>query len=186
MKIIHRDPTLHAQRVAAIKKAKGTATARKQASEAMKTFFSNPENRLKRSIAMKGLKFYCSNCGEEGHRRFYCPVRKNDTVGGEHKFRCGLCGERGHNRRTCHKSRSSESATMGDHRRHHCMLCGQIGHNRRTCPHGAQKKGSTSAFKKKEGSSSTKMKGLQTSRGRTYCCSYCFEKGHNIRTCPNR
>ncbi|CAK9137091.1 unnamed protein product [Ilex paraguariensis] len=55
MKIIHRDPMLHAQRVAAIKKTKGTAAARKHASEAMKTFFRDPENRLKRSIAMKGL-----------------------------------------------------------------------------------------------------------------------------------
>ncbi|BBG94212.1 zinc knuckle CCHC-type family protein [Prunus dulcis] len=53
MKIIHRDPMLHAQRVAAIKKAKGTAAARKRASEALKVFFSDPENRRKRSIAMK-------------------------------------------------------------------------------------------------------------------------------------
>ncbi|WJZ81029.1 hypothetical protein VitviT2T_000892 [Vitis vinifera] len=55
MKIIHRDPKLHAQRVAAIKKAKGTAAARKRASEALKAFFRDPENRRKRSIAMKGL-----------------------------------------------------------------------------------------------------------------------------------
>ena len=46
-------------------KAKGTDAARKQASESMKTFFSDPENRLKRSVAMKGqLHFleegYCS------------------------------------------------------------------------------------------------------------------------------
>jgi len=54
MKIIHQDPELHAQRVAAIKRTKGTAAARKHASETQKTFFSNPENRLKRSIAMKG------------------------------------------------------------------------------------------------------------------------------------
>ncbi|XP_015649693.1 uncharacterized protein [Oryza sativa Japonica Group] len=53
MKIIHQDPKLHAQRVAAIKKTKGTAAARKHASETQKAFFSNPENRLKRSIAMK-------------------------------------------------------------------------------------------------------------------------------------
>ncbi|KAK6160011.1 hypothetical protein DH2020_003392 [Rehmannia glutinosa] len=54
MKIIHKDPVLHAQRVAAIKKTKGTAAARKHASEAMKSYFSDPENRRKRSIAMKG------------------------------------------------------------------------------------------------------------------------------------
>ncbi|KAF2302410.1 hypothetical protein GH714_036214 [Hevea brasiliensis] len=54
MKIIHRNPKLHAQRVAAIKKAKGTAAARKHTSETLKAFFSDPENRRKRSIAMKG------------------------------------------------------------------------------------------------------------------------------------
>uniref|UniRef100_A0A0D9YE28 CCHC-type domain-containing protein n=1 Tax=Oryza glumipatula TaxID=40148 RepID=A0A0D9YE28_9ORYZ len=74
MKIIHQDPELHAQRVAAIKKTKGTAAARKHASETQKAFFSNPENRLKRSIAMKGVKFFCSKCGQEGHRSFYCPT----------------------------------------------------------------------------------------------------------------
>ncbi|XP_052173980.1 uncharacterized protein LOC127789201 isoform X2 [Diospyros lotus] len=55
MKIIHRDPMLHAQRVAAIKKTKRTAASRKHASEAMKAFFRDPANRRKRSIAMKGL-----------------------------------------------------------------------------------------------------------------------------------
>ncbi|KAL0336317.1 UNVERIFIED_CONTAM: hypothetical protein Sradi_4843600 [Sesamum radiatum] len=53
MKIIHRDPKLHAQRVAAIKKTKGTPDARKRASESMKSYFSDPENRRKRSIAMR-------------------------------------------------------------------------------------------------------------------------------------
>ncbi|KAA0040581.1 uncharacterized protein E5676_scaffold98G00830 [Cucumis melo var. makuwa] len=56
MRIIHRDPALHAQRVAAIKKAKGSAEARKRTSEALKAFFSDPENRRKRSSAMKGLR----------------------------------------------------------------------------------------------------------------------------------
>lgn len=55
MKIIHRDPMLHAQRVAAIKKAKGTADARKRTSEAMRDFFRDPENRRRRSISMKGV-----------------------------------------------------------------------------------------------------------------------------------
>ncbi|XP_071736482.1 uncharacterized protein [Rutidosis leptorrhynchoides] len=53
MKIIHGDPQLHAQRVAAIKKSKGSIDARKQASESMKAFFSDPENRRRRSISMK-------------------------------------------------------------------------------------------------------------------------------------
>jgi hypothetical protein len=87
MKIIHQDPELRAQRVAAIKvrchatcfigmfllnevvdlgmfvffpmllnmkRTKGSDVARKRASEIQKAFFSDPENRLKRSIAMKG------------------------------------------------------------------------------------------------------------------------------------
>ncbi|KAE8682981.1 Integrase-type DNA-binding superfamily protein [Hibiscus syriacus] len=58
MKIIHRDPMLQAQRVAAIKKAKGTAAARKRVSEALKEFFSDPENRRKRSISMKGCSHF--------------------------------------------------------------------------------------------------------------------------------
>ena len=37
-----------------MQKAKGTAAARKHASEALKAFFSDPENRRKRSIAMTG------------------------------------------------------------------------------------------------------------------------------------
>jgi len=36
-----------------MKRTKGTAAARKRASEIQKPFFSDPENRLKRSIAMK-------------------------------------------------------------------------------------------------------------------------------------
>ena len=37
---------------------KGTAAARKRASEAMTAFFGDPENRRKRSIAMKGELIY--------------------------------------------------------------------------------------------------------------------------------
>lgn len=40
-------------------KAKGSDEARKRTSEALKVFFSDPENRRKRSIAMKG-QFLCS------------------------------------------------------------------------------------------------------------------------------
>ncbi|WOL02991.1 hypothetical protein Cni_G11711 [Canna indica] len=126
MKIIHQDPKLHAQRVAAIKKTKGTPEARKQASEALKAFFSDPENRLKRSIAMKGVKFTCSNCGEKGHRSYYCPVLREKS--GPVRFRCSKCGERGHNQRTCGKTKS-----LSRRESWHCRLCGQSGHNRRTC-----------------------------------------------------
>jgi hypothetical protein len=37
-----------------MKRTKGTAAARKHASETQKAFFRDPENRLKRSITMKG------------------------------------------------------------------------------------------------------------------------------------
>ncbi|KAF5746685.1 hypothetical protein HS088_TW06G00857 [Tripterygium wilfordii] len=131
MKIIHRDPKLHAQRVEAIKKAKGTAASRKRASEALKAFFSDPENRRMRSIAMKGVKFYCGNCGREGHRRFYCPEIKGSSI--DRRFRCRLCGERGHNRRTCPKSQlNNQKNTVARH--HRCKICRQSGHNCRTCP----------------------------------------------------
>ncbi|XP_077240505.1 uncharacterized protein LOC143881355 isoform X2 [Tasmannia lanceolata] len=147
MKILHRDPKLHAQRVAAIKKAKGTAAARKRASEALKAFFHDPENRRKRSISMKGVNFYCSNCGREGHRRYYCPELK-DNLGGRHKFKCGLCGEKGHNRRTCRNQVEGVGASIptpipvdGDSfsstlrsRTYSCSLCLAKGHNIRTCP----------------------------------------------------
>ncbi|CAH1417143.1 unnamed protein product [Lactuca virosa] len=96
MKLIHGNPKLHAERVAAIKKSKGSVDARKHASETMKAFFSDPENRRKRSISMKGVDFYCKNCGRLGHRRHYCPeVDQTDR-----RFRCRLCGEKGHNRRS--------------------------------------------------------------------------------------
>ncbi|KAK9116860.1 hypothetical protein Sjap_015807 [Stephania japonica] len=38
-----------------LRKTKGTVAARKHASETMKAFFSDPESRHKRCIAMKGL-----------------------------------------------------------------------------------------------------------------------------------
>ncbi|XP_068333904.1 uncharacterized protein [Pyrus communis] len=165
MKIIHRDPKLHAQRVAAIKKAKGTAAARKHTSEALKAFFSDPENRRKRSISMTGIKFYCRNCGREGHRRHYCPELNGGLI--NRQFTCGVCGKKGHNRRTCPKSRLMSSHKSGVRRHHHCKICGQRGHNRRTCP---------------------KLIGVKVKLGsrRTYKCRMCQENGHNSRTCPNR
>ncbi|EEE55292.1 hypothetical protein OsJ_03242 [Oryza sativa Japonica Group] len=129
MKIIHQDPKLHAQRVAAIKKTKGTAAARKHASETQKAFFSNPENRLKRSIAMKGVKFFCSKCGQEGHRSFYCPTVRE--ISGRAHFRCRLCGGKGHNSRTCGKPKSENECQRQPR---HCSQCGERGHNRRNCP----------------------------------------------------
>ncbi|CAL5338431.1 unnamed protein product [Camellia sinensis] len=165
MKIIHRDPMLHAQRVAAIKKTKGTAAARKHASEAMKAFFSDPENRRKRSVSMKGVKFYCRNCGREGHRRYYCPELQDSLT--DRGFKCRLCGEKGHNRRTCPKSKPTQSQAKVP-RHHCCRICGQSGHNCRTCPR------------------ATQGKSYDAPKSRTYTCWLCLEKGHNTRTCPIR
>ncbi|KAL5553925.1 hypothetical protein UlMin_041326 [Ulmus minor] len=172
MKIIHRDPKLHAQRVAAIKKAKGTAAARKRASEALKTFFSDPENRRKRSISMQGVKFYCRNCGREGHRRHYCPELKETN----RQFKCRICGEKGHNRRTCPKAQLSHKKSLVQVH-HHCRICRRRGHNRRTCPKIIGVKLSITTNVKK---------GYPSSASRTYKCQFCQEIGHNIRTCPRR
>ncbi|KAF7809167.1 DNA-binding protein HEXBP [Senna tora] len=166
MKIIHRDPKLHAQRVAAIKKTRGTPAARKHTSNTMKAFFSDPENRQKRSIAMKGVNFFCQNCGREGHRRHYCPELNDSSMG--RQFTCGLCGEKGHNRRTCSKLKTilREGRLIKHYR---CKICRQYGHNRRTCP---------------------QVVGIDKRRDlgppRPYKCRLCHKKGHNVRTCPRR
>ncbi|KAL3824164.1 hypothetical protein ACJIZ3_020193 [Penstemon smallii] len=174
MKIIHGDPMLHAQRVAAIKKSKGTAAARKHASEAMKSYFSDPDNRLKRSIAMRGVKFYCRNCGKEGHRRNYCPeVEKNEL---DRRFKCRLCGEKGHNRRTCQISKSIDEKSTIHHRNHHCKVCGKRGHNKRTCPQLVEEEESTTIVNE----------GDNILSKRNYRCCFCREEGHNIRTCPHK
>ncbi|KAI8527292.1 hypothetical protein RHMOL_Rhmol12G0063600 [Rhododendron molle] len=172
MKIIHQDPMLHAQRVAAIKKAKRTEEARKQASESMKAFFRDPENRLRRSVAMKGVKYYCTNCGREGHRRHYCPELQ-DTI--DRRFSCQLCGEKGHNRRTCSKSNSAESKTKVP-RNNICSACGQSRHNRRTCPLSTGQKAYVADT----------MKVVDSPQSRIYTCRMCLGKGHNSRTCPSR
>ncbi|MED6221803.1 hypothetical protein PIB30_058205 [Stylosanthes scabra] len=165
MKIIHQDPKLQAQRVAAIKKAKGTIAARKHTSMTMKAFFSDPINRQKRSIAMKGVKFYCQNCGREGHRRHYCPELKDSSV--DRRFTCKLCGEKGHNRRTCNKLKISHS--NGRVIKHHrCKTCRQYGHNQRTCPQ---------VFPNKR---------RDIVSNKAYKCRLCRKEGHNIRTCPSR
>ncbi|KAJ6812979.1 uncharacterized protein M6B38_146585 [Iris pallida] len=176
MKIIHQDPVLQAQRVAAIKKSKGTDAARKKASDTMIAFFSNPENRLKRSIAMKGVKFYCSYCGEEGHRRHYCPALLKTS--GTLQLTCRLCGGRGHNRRTC-----GRLTTNGEPERRNpsntsrsCSVCGQSGHYCRTCPELTQKVGHPVVSQAP----------LISKDRKTHLCSLCLVKGHNSRTCPNK
>ncbi|KAK8699799.1 hypothetical protein V6N13_115877 [Hibiscus sabdariffa] len=164
MKIIHRDPMLQAQRVAAIKKAKGTAAARKRVSEALKDFFSDPENRRKRSISMKGVKFYCRNCGREGHRKHYCPEIRDSSI--DKRFRCRVCGEKGHNRRTCPRSGLSNHGISD--RSHRCKICRKSGHNRRTCPRVIG------------------VRDVSTAVSRIYTCRLCRKRGHNVRTCPTK
>ncbi|KAI3846531.1 hypothetical protein MKX03_008213 [Papaver bracteatum] len=181
MKILHRDPKLHAQRVAAIKKAKGTAEARKRASDSVKAFFLDPENRRKRSIAMKGVRFYCSNCGREGHRRHYCPeLLKDGSL--VRKFKCGICGERGHNRKTCYKLRSSEIKTRSIKALRNCRTCGRSGHNSRTC----RTANGVEETVKPVVESKIGLISSEGSNRRIHICSLCQGKGHNIRTCSNR
>ncbi|CAN0925908.1 DNA-binding protein HEXBP [Linum grandiflorum] len=147
-------------------KAKGSAAARMHASETLKAFFKDPENRRKRSIAMRGVRFYCTNCGREGHRKHYCPELKNDS---EHRqFRCRICGGKGHNRRTCPESKTA-ICKVEVRRVQHCRICGQTGHNQRSCPRAT---GLTSGKKRK-----------QITR-RKYRCSICNHSGHNSRSCP--
>ncbi|CAH9090141.1 unnamed protein product [Cuscuta epithymum] len=159
MKIIHADPLRHAQRVAAIKRARRTTASRKRSSEAMKEYFRDPENRRKRSLIMKSMKFHCKNCGREGHRKHYCP----DIEDLDRRCRCHLCGEKGHNRRTCPAIVLKRKAG----RNRHCRICGQKGHNRRTCP------------------SNTEATSPQNTP-KTHVCRLCFSEGHNRRTCAQR
>lgn len=119
-----------------------------------------------------GVKFYCSKCGQEGHRSFYCPtVREGST---RVRFRCRLCGREGHNSRTCGKPKSEKEHKQ---RPHHCSRCGEKGHNRRNCPTCTDLGSDASGYvvNKVNGSNSA-----------VYQCSICLEKGHNRRTCPKR
>ena len=116
------------------------------------------------------MKFYCSDCGEEGHRKHYCPTLRKSS--GELRLRCRSCGERGHNRRTCGELRSNEEAKRQKQSSssRHCSLCGQSGHNQRTCPE----------------LSKMQANNLDLKSQKTYSCSLCLVKGHNVRTCPNK
>lgn len=121
------------------------------------------------------MKFYCSYCGEEGHRRHYCKALREIST--EIRFRCSLCGVRGHNRSTCLKSTDTkhESSTHQSRRRH-CSLCGQSGHYRRTCPQLIKMEAGSPGS---QGTQAVKAK-------RSYFCKLCLGKGHNKRACPHR
>ncbi|CAI0386719.1 unnamed protein product, partial [Linum tenue] len=99
MKIIHSDPKLSAERAASIKKAKGTAAARKRTSESLKAFFSDPENRQKRSISMQGLMV------EDSVMKKGFVVATSETR--SRTYICSSCKSKGHNVRTC-PNRSTE------------------------------------------------------------------------------
>lgn len=148
-----------------MQRAKGTAAARKHTSETLKAFFSDPENRRKRSIAMKGLdsiscmflwkpqilciSFVCL---------YYWPFSSYDAGV---KFYCGHCGREGHRKHYCPELKDS----LID-RRFRCRLCGEKGHNRRTC---------------RKSETSNHNKGTITKQHR---CKICHQSGHNRRTCP--
>lgn len=117
-----------------------------------------------------GVKFCCSNCGEEGHRRHYCSILRENS--GPIRFRCSNCGGRGHNRRTCGRSKlDTETQEKSHNVLRHCKLCGQSGHDRRTCT---------------EARYSSAESPLIVLSKRAYSCRFCLEKGHNRRTCPQR
>lgn len=118
------------------------------------------------------MKYYCTNCGREGHRRHYCPELQ-DTI--DRRFSCQLCGEKGHNRRSCSKSKSAESKTKVP-RNNICSACGQSRHNRRTCPLSTGQKAYVADT----------MKVVDSPKSRIYTCRMCLGKGHNKRTCPSR
>lgn len=178
MKIIHRDPALHAQRVTAIKKTKGTDASRKHASEVMKAYFSDPENRRKRSIIMQGRKFFCSLCGAEGHRKYYCPELKGKLI----QWTCSICGEKGHNKRSCWKLKA-KSKKRKVQRRHKCGVCGKYGHNKRSCPEPQKLKlinTNVGAGGMENGDPMAKKSRV----GQIHHCKLCGKSDHNKRTCP--
>ncbi|CAM6028995.1 unnamed protein product [Sphagnum balticum] len=133
----HQDPEMHARMVDAMKRTKRTESSRLNISNKQKLFFMNPENRRMRGLQMKGVPFFCKHCGQEGHRRHYCPdlgYRKKDFVSPHRQYCCSLCKKPGHRRTNC----PERGETKGDKRgRYKCGICHQVGHTRRTCPQNA-------------------------------------------------
>lgn len=119
-----------------------------------------------------GIKFYCKNCGQEGHRRHYCPELGTNA---DRRFRCRVCGGKGHNRRTCPKSKSMVTKGIST-RYHRCGICGESGHNSRTCQKLTRVKPSVGGGNAREDSIGK----------RGYACGLCKKKGHNVRTCPSK
>ncbi|XP_024544713.1 uncharacterized protein LOC9644681 [Selaginella moellendorffii] len=157
MRKLHEDPVLHAERVAAIQKAKGTDESRKNISTKLIAYFTNPENRIKQSLRMKGVKYYCRACGEEGHRKSFCPSSTEPPRPSRAESRCSECGIVGHRANSCPRSDRRHIGRAP----YKCTNCNGTDHNARTCPQILDK------------SSANK-------------CSICKTYGHNRRTCPER
>lgn len=121
-----------------------------------------------------GVKFFCSKCGQEGHRSFYCPTVRE--ISGRAHFRCRLCGGKGHNSRTCGKPKSENECQRQPR---HCSQCGERGHNRRNCPR-------STTVEVEVGASGYIVKQDNVHSSGIYSCSFCSAKGHNRRTCPKR
>jgi DNA-directed RNA polymerase subunit RPC12/RpoP len=90
-------------------------------------------------IVLSGVDYHCSNCGEKGHRRHYCPSL-SESERANMSYRCGICGQEGHNRASCPSKEMSKN-TKKKHahqtqkkRDYRCSICKEIGHNARKCP----------------------------------------------------
>lgn len=164
-----------------IQKAKGTAAARKHASETLKAFFSDPENRQKRSIAMKGelmcslnrqkwtvVLCFLSLCKYHALAvlllfilPFFIWISTDfhlDDAGV--RFYCKHCGREGHRKFYCPELKDG----LTD-RGFKCRLCGERGHNRRTCP-------------------KSRLSYHNGTVSKHHRCQICRQRGHNRRTCP--
>ena len=106
-------------------------------------------------MCIAGVKFRCKQCGQEGHRRHFCPELGYVKKEKERVYRCGMCQQLGHTRRQCpqlHREEISsgseaeageanppqrqEKEVQQQRRRglYKCGHCHQPGHTRRTCP----------------------------------------------------
>ena len=145
---------------------RGNSTQRKQRQ------FVDPANPRKPSYSAMGHKAYrCSCCGEQGHRRPYCPQGgyQSALLGPPRPYTCGLCGERGHGRARCPLR---AEGPLPETRR--CSLCGEEGHNRQNCA--VRGEGPPTWLPRR------RNKGVRTH----YSCGLCGEEGHGRRTCPKR
>jgi len=117
------------------------------------------------------VKFFCKNCGCEGHRAHYCPERGENV---DRRLKCGLCNKPGHNRRTCQKPRLAKTnqRILGEY---HCRACGQVGHNSRRCTQKTKIQSDHAV--------TSSVKDFSRNFRRPYRCGVCGQAGHNNRSC---